>query len=64
MGLDKIVGEYIVRVVPLKKRMAGLDQVRVELKRGSANTGRNFIYVFGAELGLIGKADHQDSFFL
>ena len=63
MGPGKIIGEYIVRVVSLKKRVACLDQVRVEFKRGSANTGGYFIDVFGAELWFFGNADHQDSFF-
>jgi len=63
MGPDKIVGEYIIRTVHLKKRVACFDQVRVELKRGSANANGYFIDVFGAELWFFGNADHQDSFF-
>jgi hypothetical protein len=50
-------------VVSLKKRVACLDQVRVELKSGSANSGGNFIDVFGAELWFFGNADHQVPFF-
>jgi hypothetical protein len=61
---DKILGEQLIGGVYLKKSGTRFDQVRVELKKGSANTGGNFIDVFGAELGLFGKTDHQDSFFL
>jgi hypothetical protein len=61
-GADKIVGEYIVRVVHLKKRVADLDQARIELKIGSTDLSGDFIDIFGTELWFFGKAYHQVPF--